>query len=68
MRPYGLTFEMLETSFFISRQTILASGAAAWRIWRQALYVTMARNARSAADYFRLPRNRVIELGAQIEI
>jgi len=66
--PYGLTFEMLETSFFISRQTILASGRGRMAHWRQALYVTMARNARSAADYFRLPRNRVIELGAQIEI
>jgi KUP system potassium uptake protein len=66
--PYGLTFEPLETSYFIARQTIISkpgSGMAAWREW---LFVTMSRNARDAADYYRVPTNRVIEVGSQVEI
>ena len=66
----GLGFEMMSTSFFLSRETVLAvpglpSGMA---FWREKLFAMMARNAGNAADYFRLPTNRVIELGTKIEI
>ncbi len=64
----GLPFEMMETSFFIARQNVIPKVGSGLALWRETLYATMARNARDAADYFRVPANRVIELGTQIEI
>ncbi|MES2262435.1 MAG: potassium transporter Kup [Pseudomonadota bacterium] len=64
----GLPFEMMETSFFIARQTVISTPGEGMMPWREHLFVTMSRNARDAADYFRIPSNRVIELGTQVEI
>ncbi|MDP9108126.1 MAG: potassium transporter Kup [Pseudomonadota bacterium] len=64
----GLQFDTMETSYFVSRQTIIPSAASAMALWREQLFVMMYRNARDTAYYFRLPTNRVIELGNQIEI
>ncbi len=68
-REHELEFRPLETSFFLSRETVVASiryeGMA---LWRERLFSTMARNAGSPVEYFNLPTNRVIELGTQIEI
>lgn len=65
---FGLRFEMMETSFFIARQTVIPVAGGTMALWRDALFATMSRNARDAAEYFRIPTNRVIELGTQIEI
>ena len=65
---HGITFDMMETSFFIARQTVIAAPGAGMALWREALYATMARNARDAADYLKIPPNRVLELGTQVEI
>ena len=64
----GLTFDAMETSYFVSRQTIIPSVGSAMALWREQLFVMMYRNARDTAYYFNLPTNRVIELGNQIEI
>jgi KUP system potassium uptake protein len=64
----GLEFEAMETSFFIARHTVVSTVGNGMASWREALFATMSRNARDAADYFHLPSNRVIELGAQVEI
>ncbi len=64
----GMQFEMLETSFFIARQTVISTPHGGMMPWREHLFVAMSRNARDAADYFRIPTNRVIELGTQVEI
>ncbi|RJG00926.1 potassium transporter Kup [Noviherbaspirillum sedimenti] len=68
----GLDIEMMGTSFFIARQNVIPRvGSAIGRNmanWREALYATMSRNARDAADYYGVPSNRVIELGTQVEI
>lgn len=66
--PYGLRFENLDTSYFISRQTIISSPGSGMAMWRESLFVTMSRNARDAADFYQIPSNRVIEVGAQVEI
>jgi len=64
-----LEFDMMETSFFIARQTVIpVVGGGGMALWRDALFATMSRNARDAAEYYRIPTNRVIELGTQIEI
>jgi KUP system potassium uptake protein len=64
----GLAFDMMSTSFFISRQNVIPRVGSGMAFWREALYATMSRNARDAADYYRVPSNRVIELGTQVEI
>jgi KUP system potassium uptake protein len=67
--PFGLELDMMETSFFIARQTVIpVVGGGGMAGWRDALFVTLSRNARDAAEYYRIPTNRVIELGTQIEI
>jgi KUP system potassium uptake protein len=64
----GPPFKMIETSFFLSRQTLLASANPGMAIWREKLFAWMLRNAESAMEFFRLPTNRVVELGSQVEI
>jgi len=64
----GLPFRMMETSFFLARQTLLPSSRPGMRIWREKVFAWMLRNAESAMEFFRLPTNRVIELGSQVEI
>ena len=65
----GLEIEMMETSFFLSRETVVpVSTTEGMALWRERLFAAMARNAGNAADYFNIPANRVIELGTRIEI
>ena len=63
-----LTFEPQRTSYFLGRETLLATDKPGMAIWREHLFIIMSRNARGATYYFRLPPNRVVELGAQIEL
>ncbi|WP_202196471.1 KUP/HAK/KT family potassium transporter, partial [Sphingomonas sp. LH128] len=64
----GGPFEMMKTSFFLSRQTLVPSEKPGMAIWREKLFAWMMRNAASAMEFFRLPTNRVVELGSQLEI
>ena len=64
----GIELKMLETSFYLGRETILPTGPARLAKWRKRLFILMSRNSRSAAAYFDLPPNRVVELGAQIQL
>ncbi|HJV72606.1 MAG TPA: potassium transporter Kup [Noviherbaspirillum sp.] len=64
----GLEFEMMSTSFFISRQNVIPKVGQGMALWRESMYALMSRNARDAADYYHVPSNRVIELGTQVEI
>ncbi|MEK6592395.1 MAG: potassium transporter Kup [Pseudomonadota bacterium] len=65
---HGLAFEMMETSFFLSRETLIPVAGGGMALWRERLFAAMARNASSVVEYFNIPTNRVIELGTQIEI
>ena len=64
----GLKFEIMETSFFVTRQTIVSRPQHEMSAWREWLFVLMSRTARDAADYYHIPSNRVIEVGSQVEI
>ncbi len=64
----GPPIKMMETSFFLARQTLLPSSRPGMAIWREKLFAWMLRNAESAMEFFRLPTNRVVELGSQVEI
>jgi len=67
-RAHGLAFDMMETSFFLSRETLIPVADGGMALWRERLFAAMARNASSVVEYFNIPTNRVIELGTQIEI
>jgi KUP system potassium uptake protein len=67
---HGLDFNLMQTSFFLSREKVipLARAADSMTLWRERLFAVMARNANSVVEYFNIPANRVIELGTQVEI
>ncbi len=64
----GLEFNMMDTSFFLSRETLIPTEKPGMALWREKLFVSMARNAGSVSTYFQIPTNRVIELGTQVEL
>jgi KUP system potassium uptake protein len=64
----GLAFDMMDTSFFVGRVTIVPERKSRVAVIRAKLFETMHRNALPATEFFRIPPNRVIELGAQVEI
>lgn len=64
----GQSFKMMDTSFFLARQTLLPSSRPGMAVWREKIFAWMLRNAESAMEFFRLPTNRVVELGSQVEI
>jgi KUP system potassium uptake protein len=64
----GPKFDMMHTSFFLSRQTLIASKIPGMAIWREKVFAWMLRNAANAMEFFKLPSNRVVELGSQVEI
>jgi KUP system potassium uptake protein len=64
----GLRLDMMDTTFFLSRETIVASHRAGMVVWRDKLFALMARNALAATAFFRIPGNRLVELGTQVEI
>ncbi|MFY0562657.1 potassium transporter Kup [Archangium lansingense] len=67
-REAGLPFSVMNTSFFLGRETLIISKHPGMARWRELLFLWMSRNARSATAFFRIPPNRVVELGAQVEL
>lgn len=67
-KKQGLHFDMMDTSFFVSRERIIPHGRHGMSRWREKLFVAMARNAVSATDFFQIPTNRVVEMGTQVEL
>lgn len=68
VKECGMDFDMMTTSFFLSRQTLLPSEKPKMMIWREKIFAWMLRNAATAMEFFKLPSNRVVELGSQMEI
>ncbi len=64
----GLRARPRETSFYLGRETLIPDGPSSMPRWRKVLFIIMARNAQSATAFFNLPPNRVLELGAQIQL
>ena len=62
----GIELEMMDTSFFIGRETLIPRAGSEMALWREKLFISMFRNAGSATHFFKLPPNRVVELGAQV--
>ncbi|WP_409565936.1 potassium transporter Kup [Rhizobium leguminosarum] len=68
VRKLGLKFDIMSTSFFLSRRTILPSRKGGLPFWQDRLFIALSRNASNATDYFGLPTGRVVELGLQTTI
>lgn len=64
----GLTFELMEASFFLGRETLIPRVGSSFGGWRERLFILMFRNAHSAAEFFCIPANRVVEFGTQVEL
>ena len=65
----GQPFDMMSTSFFLSRQKLIAArGTPGMALWRERLFAWMLKSSESAMEFFRLPTNRVVELGSQVQI
>jgi KUP system potassium uptake protein len=65
--PLGVKLRPADTSYFLGREQLIPTGRSKMARWRKKLFVFMSRNAQSATQFFGLPPNRVVELGAQIE-
>ncbi|MBA3439577.1 MAG: potassium transporter Kup [Pyrinomonadaceae bacterium] len=64
----GWTFNPAETTYFVGRETVLATKRPGMALWREKLFAMMSRNATTATAYFCLPPNQVVEMGSQVEI
>jgi len=64
----GLGFDMMDTTFFLSRETVVATKRPGMVLWRDKLFVFLSRNAMPATAFFHIPGNRLVELGTQVEI
>jgi KUP system potassium uptake protein len=64
----GLAFNPMDTTFFLGRETLICTKGEGMPVWRERVFVTMWRNATRAMEYLRIPPNRVVELGSQVEI
>jgi KUP system potassium uptake protein len=67
-RKQGLTFDIMSTSFFMSRRSLKASPHSGMPVWQDKLFIALASSADSATDYFHIPAERVVEIGAQVTI
>jgi KUP system potassium uptake protein len=67
-RTKGLKLHVQDTTFYLGRETLLPGKKGGMMRWRKKLFALMHRNAQSATAFFEIPANRVVELGAQIEV
>jgi KUP system potassium uptake protein len=65
---YGLVVAPNQVSYFLGRETVLPTGKGRLARWRKRLFVLMTRNAQPATAFFNLPPNRVVEVGAQVQV
>jgi KUP system potassium uptake protein len=67
-RTHDMTFEMMDTSFFLARETVVPTQLPGMSVWRERVFAWMHQNAAKPTDFFSIPANRVVELGTKIEI
>jgi KUP system potassium uptake protein len=68
LKAKELNLEPMATSFFLSRETLIPSSTPGMALWREKLFALMTRNAQRPTDFFRIPVNRVVELGMQVRL
>ena len=65
---YGLPFDLMDTTFFLARDAITPSKSPGMAVWRERLFAWMMQNAAKPSDFYNIPANRLVELGAKVEI
>jgi KUP system potassium uptake protein len=68
LRKAGLKFDIMTTSFFLGRRTIKASPTSGMPRWQDGLFIALSRQSANATDFFSIPSDRVVELGAQVTV
>jgi KUP system potassium uptake protein len=68
LEAHGVSMDDMDTSYFLSRETVAPTFGGGMALWREKLFASMHRNATDMADFLALPSNRVVELGAKVEI
>ncbi|EHM01999.1 putative potassium uptake protein [Acetobacteraceae bacterium AT-5844] len=68
LREYGVDFDPMQASYFLGRETLVAAAVPKLTRWQQALFSVMSRNAVPATEFFRIPSDRVVELGVRVAI
>jgi KUP system potassium uptake protein len=68
LQEFGITFEPMQASYFLGRETVVAAAVPKMSRWRQWLFTLLSRNAVAATEYFRIPSDRVVELGVRVAI
>jgi KUP system potassium uptake protein len=67
-RKHGWHFDIMSTSFFVSRRTLKPAAQSAMPRWQDRLFIGLARTANDATSYFQIPTGRVVEVGTQVTI
>ncbi|SFS33438.1 potassium transporter Kup [Brevundimonas viscosa] len=67
-RRQGLKFDIMSTSFFLGRRSVVPSAAAGMPLWQDRIFIFLMRNAANPTDFFRIPPGRVVELGTQVSV
>ena len=68
VRKLGWTFDIMSTSFFLSRRSIRSSPRSGMPVWQDRIFIALARNADDATNYFQIPTERVVEIGTQVVV
>jgi KUP system potassium uptake protein len=68
LKGRGVPLDEMDTSYFLSRDTVIPTFGGGMALWREKLFAGMHRNASAAADFLNLPANRIVELGSKVEI
>ena len=67
-RKHGWTFDIMSTSFFLSRRSVRPDARSGMPVWQDRLFIFLAQNADDASSYFQLPTDRVVEIGTQVTV
>ena len=67
-RAHGVRFDIMKTTFFLGRRTLISRQKAGWSRLRDLLFIFLSRNSTRTADFFQIPPSRVVELGAQVTL
>jgi KUP system potassium uptake protein len=67
-RKHGLTFDIMSTSFFLSRRALKPAAKSAMPRWQDRLFIALARSASDATEFFQIPTGRVVEVGTQVTV
>ena len=67
-RKLGWQFDIMSTSFFLSRRSIRPAAHSGMPLWQDRIFITLAKNANDATDFFQIPTGRVVEVGTQVTV